>query len=95
MSLGVELRANRAHAAVHHVGRRDGVRAGFGVRDRGLGEQLERDVVVDLTVIPDHAAVTVRHVLAKADIGDHREVGLSPLEGAHRELHDPLRIVCA
>ena len=43
----VERRSERADPAVHHVARRDGVRAGLGLRDRGAREQLERLVVVD------------------------------------------------
>src|SRR3972149_2531130 len=46
-------------APVHHVARRDGVCAGVGVADRGLHEELKRDVVQDLPVLDD-AAVAVR-----------------------------------
>ena len=41
----VQFRADGAHAAVHHVARRDDVRAGLGVAGGGAREQLQRRVV--------------------------------------------------
>ena len=72
--------AERAHAAVHHVARRDDVGAGARVGDGRAREQLERDVVVDLAVVAQHAAVAVRGVLAQAHVGDHEQVGLRLLD---------------
>ena len=66
-----------------------------GVRDRRLGEQLERHVVVDRAVVAHHAAVAVDGVLAEADVGDHHELGVRVLDRAHRELHDALVVVGA
>ena len=73
---------------------RDRVGAGLGVGDRGFGQQLDRDVVVDLAVA-DEAAVAVRGVLAEADVGDHGQVGVGLLQRPHRHLHDALVVVGA
>ena len=73
----VERGAQRAHAAVHHVARRDGVRARLGLRDRRAGEQLERLVVVDDAVGAQDAAVAVRGVLAQAEVGEDQQVGIA------------------
>ena len=81
-------------AAVHHVARGDHVGAGVGVRDRGLREQLEREVVVDLAVADD-AAVPMRGVFAQAHVGDHEEIRVGLLQRADGELDDPLRVVGA
>ena len=69
----VERLPDGGDAAVHHVGRRDEVGAGDGVRERGLHEVRDRDVVDDLLAVDD-AAVAVRGVLAQADVGDHDQV---------------------
>ncbi len=94
VALLVELVADRADPAVHHVAGRDRVGAGLGVGDRGFGQQLDRDVVVDLA-LADEAAVAVRGVLAEADVGDHGQVGVGLLERPHRHLHDALVVVGA
>ena len=64
----------------------------LGVRDGGLSEQLERDVVVN-TAVAQHAAVAVRRVLAQADVRDQRQIGYGEPQGAQRHLHDPLVVV--
>ena len=86
----VERGAQRAHAAVHHVARRDGVGAGLGLRDRGAGEQLERLVVVDDAVGAQHAAVAVRRVLAQAQVGDDQKVRIGGLDRPRGELDHAL-----
>ncbi len=68
---------------------RDGVGAGLDVADRGAREQLERLVVVDLAVA-DHAAVTVRGVLAEADVRDQHEPGQLGPQRPERALDDPV-----
>ena len=94
VALLVELVADRADPAVHHVARRDGVGAGLGVGDRGLRKQLDGDVVVDLAVA-DEAAVAVRGVLAEADVGDHGQLRMGLLQRPHRHLDDALVVVGA
>ena len=69
-------------AAVHHVGRRDEVGAGHGVRQRGSRQLFDRGVVDDLVAVDD-AAVAVRGVLAQADVGHDEEVADLALECAH------------
>ena len=73
---------------------RDGVGAGGRVGDGGLGQQLDRQVVVD-GPLADDAAVAVRGVLAHADVGDHDEVGVGLLQRAHRHLDHALVVVGA
>jgi hypothetical protein len=75
------------HATVHHVARRDDIRACLDVRHRGAGEQLEALVVVHVTV-DDHAAVAVRGVLAEAHVGHEHELGEARTERTERALHD-------
>ena len=86
----VERGAQRAHAPVHHVARRDGVGARGGLGDGGAGEQLERRVVVDDAVGAQHAAVAVARVLAQAEVGDHQQVGVVGLDRARGELDHAL-----
>ena len=86
----VQRGAERAHAAVHHVARRDGVGAGLGLGDRRAGEQLERLVVVDDAVGAQHAAVAVRGVLAQAEVGDDQQVRMGGLDRPRGELDHAL-----
>ena len=82
----VERATNRADASIHHVARRDDVRAGRRVRERRAREQLERRIVVDLAVA-QNSAVSVIGVLAHAHVGDHDELRKLFLERAHRVRH--------
>ena len=52
------------------------------MRERRAREQLERRVVVDLSVL-ENAAVPVVGVLAHADVGDHYQIGYLFLQGLH------------
>ena len=87
----VERRADAADAAVHHVGRRDDVGAGRGVRQRGARQLLDGHVVGNL-VVDEDAAVPVRRVFAEADIGDDEQPRHFLLDradgGLHRRLPD-------
>ncbi len=51
--------------------------------------QLERRVVVDLAAVED-AAVTVRRVLAQADVGEEQQLGEARPQRAQRLLDDPV-----
>jgi hypothetical protein len=83
----VERLPDRAHAAVHHVGRRDHVGARARMRQRLGGEHGQRGVVVDL-VPAQHAAVPVVGVLAEAHVGDEHEAGGGAANRLQRPRHD-------
>ena len=88
----VELLPDRAHAAVHHVGRRDDVGSGARVRQRRRRQPFERGIVVDVAV--DHlAAVAVAGVLAIADVGHDQQIGQGAFHRAHGSLHDAVLVV--
>ena len=63
----IERRADRADAAVHHVGRRDDVAAGFRLHQRLLDQHR------DGLVVEDHA-VAHQAVMAVAGVGIERHV---------------------
>ncbi len=87
--MGVEHVADRADAAVHHVARCDDVGAGLDVRQRRAREQLDALVVVHLAA-DDHATVSVRRVLAQADVRHQHELGEARAQRTQRALHDPV-----
>ena len=73
ISVGVERLADRAHAAVHHVGRRHDIGAGARMRQRAGRQPFERGVVIHVAV-HDLAAMPVAGVFAIADVGDHQQI---------------------
>ena len=83
----VQGAADRAHASVHHVGRRDDVRARPRVHQRHPRQQPERRVVLDL-VPGDEPAVPVRRVLAEADVRDDQQLLALRADRAHGSRHD-------
>ena len=98
------------HAAVHHVARRDDVRAGVRVARRRLREQLERRVVQDFRGRPrrvsdfsncraeaafHHAAMAVAHVFAQAHVRDDEQRRQFLFQQPHRLLHDAVLRVSA
>ena len=73
----VERRADRADAAVHHVGRRDHVGAGLRVGQRRVGQPRQRSRRCPHpppSRAVERAAVAVVGVLAQADVGPQRQV---------------------
>jgi hypothetical protein len=92
VALLVELAPDGPHATVHHVAGGDRVGACRRVGDRGLAQQLEGHVVVNLAVA-DNPAVAVRGVLAEADIGDHDDLGVGLLQRPDRHLDHALVVV--
>jgi len=88
----VERLADRGHAAVHHVGRGDQIRAGARLDHCDLAEQVGGRVVVHLAV-DDDATVPVVGVLAEADVAADEQIGGGALDGADRLLHDALLVV--
>ena len=89
----VERGADRRHAAIHHVARRDHVRTGTRMADRSPGQHLERPVVVDIVTAQD-AAVAVRGVLAHADVRDDIQLGRDGAERTDALLHNAVRVPC-
>ena len=91
MACGLQRRADRADAPVHHVGGRDDVRAGFRIHARCVREQRQRGVVVHRVAV-QHPAVPVAGVLAEADVGDHGEaLDLDIVQSAMAEARSGLR----
>src|SRR5439155_8425701 len=82
---------DRADAAVHHVARADGVRAGLDMADGRAGDQLERRVVVDVAVADD-PAVAVRGVLAKTHVGEEEQVRETLAQRSQRLLDDAVLV---
>ena len=78
---GLERAANDADAAVHHVGRRQHVGAGFRLHERLLDERGVRLVVDDL-VADEEAVMAVAGVGVERDVEDDTEVELGGLDGA-------------
>ena len=81
----VQPATNRPHHAVHHAAGSDHVGAGPGVNHRLLGQQGQRRVVVDVRPpgrLAQRAAMSVIGVLAKADVGNHQQVGKGRLRRA-------------
>ena len=72
----VERLADRADAAVHHVGRRDDVGAGRGVRQRRAHQLLDGGVVDDL-IVDQMPQWPCDGVLAQADVGHDQQVRAS------------------
>ena len=94
MTVRIQFLANGAHAAIHHVGRRNDVRAGFHLGQCGLGQKRQGGIIVDFTIL-DQPAMAVAGVFVQADIADDHQVRQGLLHRAHGALHDAVRIVCA
>ena len=82
----VERGADRADAAVHHVGRRDHVDAGLGLHQRLTGQHRQRLVVGDVAVA-DHAVMAMVGVGIERDVADQAELGELALEQARGLAH--------
>jgi hypothetical protein len=66
---------------------------GLGLRGRDPPVALERRVVVDLSVLVEHAAVAVVRVFVQAQVGDHHVVVAELLpKHPERPLRDPVRV---
>src|SRR5262249_247720 len=82
----VQLPADRADPAIHHVRGRDDVRAGARVGKRLLREDFERRIVGDFVIFAD-AALAVISVFAKTNVGDHQQIELGAANRFDRPLH--------
>ena len=56
--------------------------------DTAVRAQQFQGIVVDDAAVADNAAVAVRHIFAKTNVGDDEQVGIVGLERAHGALHD-------
>ena len=89
----IENLANRSDTAVHHIGRRNHVRARLCVRQRNLCQTLQRLVVVHI-VVAQNAAVAVRGVLTHAHVGNHIKIRILRLDGADCLLYNAVFRPC-
>ena len=88
-SFRIQMMADGRHASVHHVGRRHNVRTGTGVRQRRLGQPLERDVVVH--IVADHlAAMAMAGVFAVTNVRRDDDLLALRFDCPHRALHNPI-----
>ena len=80
---GVEARADRADAAVHHVGGRDDVAAGLGLHQRLLDQHRDRLVVED-DAVAQQAVMAVAGVGIERHVAQHADLGHRFFDGADR-----------
>ena len=73
----IERRADRADAAVHHVGRRDDVAAGLGLHQRLLDQHRDR-LVVDDDAVAHQAVVAVAGIGIERDVAEHADFAAPP-----------------
>ena len=79
--------------SVHHVARSNTIRAGFGVGKGDICETLDRREGVDCPVFIEDATVSVRGVLAKADVTGDIEGGVQFLEFFYGENYGTLLVI--
>ena len=72
--LGVKRRADRPDPSIHHVRRRDHIRARPHMRE-GFFDEISDGFIVVYLVVDDDTAMPVVRVFAKTHIGDHVEIG--------------------
>ena len=91
MAVRFQRVADRADAAVHHVGRGDDVAAGLRLHE-GLGDQLFDGGVIGDAIAVEHAVMAVRGEGVERDIADHTDIGRGVLDGADCIGHQTVRI---
>ena len=87
---GIEAFADRADAAIHHVGRRDDVAAGFGLNER-LADQHGDGLVVEDDVVAQQAVMAVAGIGIERHIAKDADVRHLLLDGADRLADEVLR----
>jgi len=96
MAGSIESSANGSNAAVHHIARRNDIRARVRVRHRRLGEPFQSCVVIHIPIATlDETAVTVACVLAVANVRDHKQPGNFFFDSTDGALRDSIVGVCA
>ncbi|MNP39725.1 hypothetical protein D3C76_1333130 [compost metagenome] len=89
--------ADRLHKAVHHVGRRDNIGAGFSLRNRCFYKQFQRFIIEDIptnmsvTLIRmNHSAVTMVRKLTKAGVCNDEQIRISRFNHSGGFLNDAM-----
>ena len=73
----IEAGADRADAAVHHVGRRDDVAAGLGL-DQGLADQNPDGLVVENDAVAHQAVMAVAGIGIERDVAENADLAALP-----------------
>ena len=80
----IQRPANSAHPAVHHVRRRDDVRAGLGLNERLVDKNRARHVVEHVTALVDDSVMTMGRIGIERDVGEHADLGRRVLQRLDR-----------
>jgi len=88
----IKCGADRADAAVHHVGWGDDIDAGGGAGQRLLFENRNRFVVQHITGSINDAVLTVGGVRIQRDVGDYAEFGQMFFQRGDAAWHQPFGI---
>jgi hypothetical protein len=93
-AFAIQQLAHGADPSVHHVTRRDGIRAGTGIVQRDLRQRLDGGVILDRALRRDVTAVTVVGGATEADIRPDDQLRTGILDGGDRLGRQALRIQC-
>jgi hypothetical protein len=88
----LERQADAADSPIHHVGWRDDIHAGLGLRERLLLEDFERDVVDDVAAAVDDAVLAVGGIRIQCDVGHDAEIGEAFFQRPHCARDQPFRV---
>lgn len=88
-----QLELDGADTAIVHVRRRDAVGTGTGVGDGDVRYAVNRQLVIEATVVSQNATVSMRRVLAQANIANDEELGKALTDGADASHDRALRVV--
>ena len=93
MAGGIESLADGFDASIHHVGRRDEIRAGLGGEDGHLHERFDGAVIIHVGAggVQD-AVVAVRGVRVEGDIGEDHRAGRLRLHFADGAVSEVRRV---
>ena len=92
IAFGVECRAYRADAPIHHVGRGDDVNAGCRVDERLALQHRDRFIVEHVARFVDHAVLPMGGVRIKRDVGDHAQFRKPLFQRGNRARHQSFRV---
>ena len=94
VSRSIECGADGTHLSVHHPARCHHVRTGTGLCEGRATVDVQRAVVVDVAVLVEHPAVTVRGVFVHAEVcHDHEVVAVLGAQAGECPLRDAVRVV--